>query len=299
MVNLKFDGWIEDLFVAKTGEHVEKGQPLLSIYSPQLVTTQEEYLLAYQNYKKLSESTITEIGHSATDLLNASRRRLQYWDISDSQIRELESTGEVKKNLTIYAPVSGVVRHKNAVEGAGVTSGSDLFSIANLDTIWVLAHIFEYELPWIEVGQPATVELPYIPGKKFRGEVDYVYPYLDEKTRDIKIRIVFSNPLMELKPQMYASVTISAQAEKKQLVVPSEAVIRTGERNIVFLAGGDGKFKPREVILGPEGQDGLVAVMFGLSEADIIVTSGQFLLDSESRLQEAIQKMLEPDAVNK
>jgi len=266
---------------------------LFSIYSPQLVTTQEEYLLAYQNYQKLSESAISEIGKGAKSLLDASRRRLQYWDISNDQIQKLEDSGQVRKSLTIYASSSGMVEHKNAIEGARVLTGQNLFSIANLDKIWVLAHIFEYELPWIKIGQTVEMELPYIPGKQFTGKVDYIYPYLDAKTRDVKIRLIFDNPSYELKPQMYANVTISAQSKEQQIVVPSEAVIRTGERNTVFLVVATGKFRPRNIILGPEGQDGLIAVVAGLSEGDVIVTSAQFLLDSESRLREVIQKMLE------
>lgn len=295
-VNLKFDGWIETLHVSRTGEVVQKGQPLLSIYSPALVATQEEYLLAYRNKQKLAHTAFAQISRGATDLLQATRKRLEYWDITDGQIEKLERTGEVKKYLTIYSPANGVVQHKNAVEGAHVKAGIDLFRVADLSKVWVLAHIFEYELPWVEVGQKVDMQLPYVPGKRFQGEVEYIYPYLDQKTRDVKIRIVFHNPDLELKPQMYANITIEASSEQEELVVPSEAVVRSGTRNLIFLALGGGKFRPQEVILGPEGEDGMIKVAAGLQEGQTIVTSAQFLLDSESRLQTAIQKLVDSRA---
>jgi Cu(I)/Ag(I) efflux system membrane fusion protein/cobalt-zinc-cadmium efflux system membrane fusion protein len=269
------------------------GEPLFSIYSPQLVTTQEEYLLAYQNYQRLSESSIADIRNSAGNLLDASYRRLRYWDITDAQIKDLERSGQVQKNLLFCSPVTGIIQRKNAVEGARFVTGETLLVIANLDKVWVLAYIYEYELPWVKKGQSVDIELPYIPGKKFSGKIDFIYPYLDSKTRNVKLRVVFDNPSFELKPDMFADIKIATQSRKLQLVVPSEAVIRTGKRNTVFLVEGGGKFRPRNIVLGPEGDGGLVAVEEGLSEGDSIVTSAQFLIDSESRLREALQKMLE------
>jgi Cu(I)/Ag(I) efflux system membrane fusion protein/cobalt-zinc-cadmium efflux system membrane fusion protein len=293
VINTKFSGWIEKLYVDRTGDIVKKGQPLFEIYSPELVTTQEEYLLAYRNQQKLSSSEFPEIGEGAQNLLQATKQRLRFWDITDSQISKLEKTGEVKKNLTIYSPADGVVVHKNAVEGSRVMSGMDLFRIADLSTVWVYAHIFEYELPWLKIGQSTEMELPYIPGKRFIGKVDYIYPYLDQKSRDVKIRLVFHNPDRELKPQMYANVTIESSTGKHELVIPSEAIIRSGKRNLVFIDLGDGKFRPQNVVIGEEGDGAMVRVIAGLQEGDQIVTSAQFLLDSESRLREAIQKMLQ------
>jgi len=292
-VNLKFHGWVEKLFVSRTGEWVKKGQPLLEVYSPELVATQEEYLLAFKNRRELETSTFNEISASAERLLEAARKRLKYWDISDAEVEALERTGEVRKTLTIYAPAAGIVVEKNVVEGKYAMEGKNLYRIADLSTVWVYAHIFEYELPWIHVGQEVKMELPYVPGKTFTGRVDYIYPYLDAKTRDVKIRIIVKNPTLELKPQMYANVMIESRAGDNELCIPSEAIIRSGKRNLVFLDLGNGKFRPQQVIIGPEGENGLVKVLAGLEEGQRIVTSAQFLLDSESRLREAIQKMLE------
>ena len=292
VVNTKFSGWIEKLYVQRTGDLVSKGQPLFTIYAPDLVVTQQEYLLALENQRKMQNTSISEIKQSAQSLLAASRQRLKYWDISDKQIEQLESTGEVSKAITIYSPANGVVIHKNAIEGSHVESGMDLYRIADLSTIWVFAHVFEYELSWVKVGQLAKMELPYLPGKKFAGRIDYIYPYLDKKTRDVKIRLAFENPDLKLKPQMYANIHIASQIDDDALIIPSEAIIRTGIRNLVFIALGEGKFAPQEIRIGAEGGNGMIQVIAGLSEGEIIVTSAQFLLDSESRLQETIQKML-------
>lgn len=291
-VNLKFHGWIEKLNLNRTGDIVKIGQPLLEIYSPELVATQEEYLLAVKNQKKLSLSSFSEVTEGATNLVDASRQRLKFWDISDSEIQRIEKTGEVSKTLTIFSPVKGVVIHKNAVQGTYVKAGTDLFRIADLSKVWVLAHIFEYELPWIKLGQEVVMELPYVPGKRFKGKVDYIYPYLNENTRDVRLRLVFDNPNLELKPQMYANITIESLGGENELVIPSEAIIRSGKRNVVFVDLGNGKFRPQNIIIGAEGDNGLVKVVAGLQEGERIVTSAQFLLDSESRLREVIQKML-------
>ncbi|MCH8874025.1 efflux RND transporter periplasmic adaptor subunit [candidate division KSB1 bacterium] len=292
-INIKFSGWIEKLFVERTGDFVRKGQPLFEIYSPELVATQEEYLLAYKNQQRLTGSEFKEVSFGAKSLLEATRQRLKFWDIRDKEIEQLERTGKVRRTLTIYSPVKGIIIHKNAIEGSYTKAGMDLFRMADLSTVWVYAHIFEYELPWIKVGQKVQMDLPYMPGRQFEGRVDYIYPYLDSKTRDVKIRVVFDNPAMELKPQMYANITIDSKAGDNVLVIPSEAIIRSGKRNLVFIDLGNGKFRPQDVIIGPEGEDGLIKIIAGLETGQQIVTSAQFLLDSESRLREAIQKMLE------
>ena len=297
-INIKFPGWIEKLFVERTGDFVRKGQPLFEIYSPELVATQEEYLLAYKNQQRLTGSEFKEVSFGAKSLLEATRQRLKFWDIRDKEIEQLERTGKVRRTLTIYSPVKGIIIHKNAIEGSYTKAGMDLFRMADLSTVWVYAHIFEYELPWIRVGQKVQMDLPYMPGRQFEGRVDYIYPYLDSKTRDIKIRVVFDNPAMELKPQMYANITINSKAGDNVLVIPSEAIIRSGKRNLVFIDLGNGKFRPQDVIIGPEGEDGLIKIIAGLEKGQQIVTSAQFLLDSESRLREAIQKMLEAKKVN-
>jgi Cu(I)/Ag(I) efflux system membrane fusion protein/cobalt-zinc-cadmium efflux system membrane fusion protein len=292
-INIKFSGWIEKLFVDRTGDWIKKGQPLFEIYSPELVATQEEYLLAYKNRLKLQNSEYGEVSSGAESLLKATQKRLKYWDISDEEVQNLERTGEIRKTLTIYSPANGIVVHKNAINGTFIKAGQNLFRIADISTVWVYAHIFEYEIAWIKVGQKALMELPYIPGRQFEGEVDYIYPYLDQKTRDVKIRLVFKNQATELKPEMYASITIESSFDNAELVIPSEAIIRTGKRNVVFIDLGNGKFRPQDIIVGPEGDNAMIQVIAGLDEGQKIVTSAQFLLDSESRLREAIQKMLE------
>ncbi|MFQ5630767.1 MAG: efflux RND transporter periplasmic adaptor subunit, partial [bacterium] len=208
-VNIKFSGWIEKLYVDETGQAVRKGQPMLEIYSPELVATQEEYLLAFKNAQKLKASSLTDVQKSGDDLLRAARQRLLFWDIDEKQIRELEQSGKVRKTLTLYAPQKGIVISKHAEEGMQVMAGTDLYRVADLSRVWVYAHLFEYEIPWVKMGDVAEMELPYVPGKIFKGKVQYIYPYLDKKTRDVKVRIEVPNPNIELKPEMYVNVTFT------------------------------------------------------------------------------------------
>jgi len=285
-VSPKISGWVEKLHVDFTGQYVKKGAPLFDIYSPELVTAQEEYLVAYRNLSKMP-------GDTGRELLESARRRLKYWDVPEDQIRAIEKSGTTRKNITIRSPFSGVVTHKNAVEGMFVKGGATIYKIADLSRVWVEAHIYEYELPWVSKGLEAIMTLPYEPGKQYRGKVTYVYPYLQRKTRDVVIRLEFANPGDELKPDMYADVWIKSKVEGEGLLIPSEAVIRSGQRNVVFVTRGDGKFTPREVTLGLTVEEGKVQVLTGLAVGEKVVTSGQFLLDSESKLKEAVQKMLE------
>ncbi len=285
-VSPKFSGWIEQLYVDFTGQFVKRGDPLFAIYSPELVTAQEEYLVAYRNLSRVS-------GSGGRDLLASARRRLKYFDVPEDQIRAIEKSGQVRKTLTLRSPSSGVVTHKNAVEGVSVKAGTTVYQLADLSRVWVEAHIYEYELPWVELGQDARMTLPYLPGRVFQGVVTYVYPYLQRKTRDVVIRLEFDNPDLVLKPDMYADVRIESRQSGEGLLVPSEAVIRSGERNLIFVARGDGKFTPREVTLGLKAEGGKMEVLSGLAPGEVVVTSGQFLLDSESKLKEAVQKMLE------
>lgn len=294
IINPKVSGWIEELHVDYTGKIVQKGQALFSIYSPELVTTQREYLLALKTRDKVESSSFKTIREGGSSLLEATRKRLEYWDIPTSEIKRLEQTGEVKKAVTLHSPAAGVVLHKNAVEGEFIKAGTPAFKIADLSTVWVQTSVYDYEVPWIEEGQPAQMELSYQPGKTYRGTVAYVYPSLDQKTRTVQVRLEFPNPTLELKPGMYANVKIEARPKQNVIVIPNEAIIRTGERNIVFVAKGDGAFAPREVTLGREGgeRNNEIEILSGLQEGEEVVTSAQFLFDSESRLQEAIQKML-------
>ncbi len=292
IVNTKISGWIERLFVNYVGEMVDRGEPLLEIYSPELVTTQEEYLLALQTQKRLAQSGFESVREGAASLLESSRTRLLYWDIPISEIERLEKTGEVKKTVQLESPATGMVVHKNAIEGMHIKEGTDLYQIADLSTIWVHASVYDYELPWIRDGQTAQMELSYLPGKTFEGKVAYVYPYLREKARDVHVRLEFPNPGLELKIGMYANIDIQAPVIRDAVIIPTEAIIRSGARNVVFVVQGEGRFEPRQVMLGEEGDNGMIRVVSGLLGNEEVVTSAQFLLDSESRLQEVILKLL-------
>ena len=299
VVSSKVSGWIEKLYVGYTGKLVRENQPLLEIYSPELVTTQQEYLLALKNRELVSNSKYASIRDGAESLLNSTRQRLLYWDIPEAEINKLEKRGTVKKTLILESPASGVVIHKNAVEGLHVKAGTSLYKIADISTIWVYVSIYDNEAPWIKVGQKAVMELSYLPGKKLEGRVSYIYPYLSDKARNLKLRLEFANPGLELKPGMYANVNIETSPILDAIVVPTEAVIRSGRRNIVFISLGKGRFEPREVILGEESASRQVRIISGLLGHEKVVISAQFLMDSESRLQEAIQKMLAEKANSK
>jgi Cu(I)/Ag(I) efflux system membrane fusion protein/cobalt-zinc-cadmium efflux system membrane fusion protein len=292
-VNTKFNGWIEKLYVDFVGDEVKKGQPLFDIYSPDLVTAQEEYLLALENYRKLSNSAYDRVRESAERLLRASRTRLRYWDLTDKQIEKIDNSGSTRKTLTVYSPASGVVTQKNAFEGHYVKAGEHQYTIADLSTVWVDVDIYEYELPWVRKGMEAEMALAYLPGNRLNGKVLFIYPYLNAKTRTAKIRLQFSNPDYQLKPGMYADIYLKASLGDDALVVPKEAVIFSGVRRLVYIALGDGRFRPREIELGVEVNQNEYQVLSGLEEGEQIVLSAQFMMDSESRLREAIQKMLE------
>ncbi|MDZ7696409.1 MAG: efflux RND transporter periplasmic adaptor subunit [Deltaproteobacteria bacterium] len=231
---------------------------------------------------------------TSDNLLKAALRRLTYFDVAETEIREIETAGKVKKALKIRSPFTGHVIKKQVDTGDFIPKGTEIFQISDLSYVWVEAHIYEYELPWIRKGQAAQMTLSYLPGKTFMGKVTFVYPYLQPKTRDVVIRLEFENPDFVLKPDMYADVVIKSVADEKGLIIPSEAVIRSGTRNIVFVVRGEGTFSPRDVVLGPSLDGSNVQVLAGLFEGETVVTSGQFLLDSESKLKEAVQKMLEP-----
>ena len=292
-VNTKISGWIEKLFVDYTGKSVKRNQPLLEIYSPELVTTQEEYLLALKNYEAVKNSSLQSIKDGAESLLKSTRKRLEYWDIPSSEIDMLTKTGKVKKNMTMYSRASGIVVHKNVVEGGHIKEGMNLYQIADLSSVWVQASIYDNELPWIKEGQLVEMELSYLPGKKYKGKVTFIYPYLNAKARDVRVRMEFPNPKLKLKPGMYVNISIKTDPLQNILVIPTESIVRSGIRNIVFIARGKGRFEPRQISIGEEGDNGMVRVITGLLDGESIVTSAQFMLDSESRLQEAIQKMLQ------
>jgi multidrug efflux pump subunit AcrA (membrane-fusion protein) len=289
-VHTKIDGWIEKLYVDFTGQKVKKDDILLEIYSPQLVSTQEEYLLALK-YSETIEGAAVPGTESIREL---SRRRLELWDVPAHQIKELEETGGIMKTLHIHSPAGGIVTKKSVVEGMFVKPGTNLYTIADISKVWVYADIYEYEMPWLKVGQEAEVTLEAYPGRVFKGKVSFIYPFMEPRTRTNKVRLVFDNPGFELKPDMYANVTLKSIISKDAVAVPAAAVIRSGERNIVILSKGEGKFTPRGITLGPEAEE-YFQVLDGLKEGDEVVTSAQFLIDSESRLKEAITKMLDSE----
>jgi Cu(I)/Ag(I) efflux system membrane fusion protein/cobalt-zinc-cadmium efflux system membrane fusion protein len=293
-INSKIDGWIEKLHVNQTGQMVRKGQPLLEIYSPELVAAQQEYLLALDSGRRLAESPFPEIADGARRLLDASRTRLSYWDISEKQIRELEQTRQLRKTLTLYSPYGGIVTEKKTFEGMRVMTGEELLQISDISSVWVNADIYEFEVPWVKVGQLAQVELPFVPGRVFVGKVSFVYPYLEPKTRTAQLRIVLANPGFELKPDMYANVRIETEPVANVLAIPDHAVLNSGKGQTVFVALGEGRFEPRAVQTGVTNDEGYIQILSGLSEGEQVVTSAQFMLDSESKLREAIQKMLAP-----
>ncbi len=292
-ITTKISGYAEELFVNTTGEFIRKGEPLLEIYSPELVNSQKEYLLAYQNYLKFQNNPNENIRKGAESLLDASLKRLEYWDISEKQVEQLRKSGKISKTMVIYSPAEGIVVEKNIEEGQSVSSRKVLFRIADLSEVWLYAHIYEYQLPYVKLGDMVKVNLPYYPGKLFKGVVEFIYPYLNKKTRDVKVRIKLHNSDLKFKPGMYAEVIIKSELSNKRLIIPEEAVLRTGKRELVFVEVKPGVFSPREIITGVSGEGGVIEVKSGLLEGEMVVTSGQFMLDSETKAQEAIKKMIQ------
>lgn len=293
LVNTKYDGWIEKVHVNYIGEQVRKGEPLFEIYSPDLVSTQEEYLSALKYRDEMKASGFPEALKRAENLLVASRSRLLYWDITDNQIRELEEKGRTTKTLTVVSPATGIVVQKmdQALEGMYAKAGMNLYKVADLSSLWVHVNVYEYQLPWIREGQEGRVEISYYPGELFTGTVLFFYPYLDAMTRTIRVCIEIPNADGKLRPEMYATVMFSPVAARDAVLVPEMAVLHSGKRDVVVLALGEGRFESREVKLGLQGS-GKYQVLEGLDGGEEIVTSAQFLIDSESNLQEAIHKML-------
>jgi len=278
VVNLRYSGWIEKIHVNETGSYVKKGQPLFRIYSPELVLAQEEFLNALKT------------GGPQSPLAKSARARLELAGAGAWLVNAVEKNQKTFKTVTVPSAQNGYVLHKNIVKGSKVKAGQDLYRIGNLTNIWINVEIYEFDAPYIDKNDSARMELSFIEGKTFEGKVDYVYPYLDTESRTLKARLVFPNPGLKLKPGMFATIWIEAEAEPEALAIPSMAILRTGLRQIVFLTKGEGKFEPREIITGLTGDKGITQVISGLNEGDIVVTSGQFLMDSESRIQEALSK---------
>jgi Cu(I)/Ag(I) efflux system membrane fusion protein len=289
IVSPKIGGWIEALYVDFTGRFVRKGEPLLTIYSPELVSTQEEYLMALKARRDWAHSPFGDVSKGGDLLAQSSRRRLKLWDISDAQIKALEDSGEPTKTLTLFSPFSGHVIEKMVTKGQFVDAGMALFKIVDLSVVWLLADVYENELTDIRLGQPAAVRMAYYPGETFTGKAIYIYPYLDPQTRTATVRYEFANPHGKLKPEMFGDVEITVHLGDK-LAVPEGAVIDTGVRRVVIVDRGSGYFEPREVRLGAKAGD-VFEVLDGLLAGERVVTSANFLIDSESKLKEAVGGM--------
>jgi Cu(I)/Ag(I) efflux system membrane fusion protein len=288
-IHSKIEGWVDRVFVDTTGQPVRKGQPLFSIYSPDLVATQQEYLLAVKADKSLSQSEFIDVSSGSKALKASAYRRLKLWDVSDQQIKKLEETNIPMTTITFYSPVSGFVVEKNVFEKQRVTYETETYSIADLSRIWLMADIYEYEASSVQLGQEATMTLSYDSARKFEGKVTYIYPTLNNMTRTLKVRIEFSNRDFLLKPDMYANVEIQT-AQGSGLLVPEEAVLDSGNRQVVFVQKAEGEFEPREVKTGAHS-GGNVAILSGLSAGEKVVSSGNFLIDSESQLKSALESM--------
>ncbi len=282
VISPKVDGWVEALYVNYTGQPVRAGEPLLAIYSPMLVTAQEELLLAERLQGRVAEAG-ADARANAAELLTSARRRLAYWDIPESEIERIERSRKVQRTLTLRASASGVVIEKNVSEGQRIMAGDALYRIADLRTVWVEGEVFEQDLPAVRPGLTVTASFEALPGEQFHGQISYVYPTLDPETRTAKVRVELHNPELELKPGMYATLRLTGTSRPSVLSVPRSAVLSTGERNLVFVRRADGMLQPREVAVGI-ANDERIEILRGLSVGDTVVASGTFLVDAESNL---------------
>ncbi len=290
IVTTRMNGWIQKLYVNYTGQQVSKGSKLMDIYSPELVSAQQELLTALSYQNSVNESSLGSIRESGNELVKNSMRKLELLEVPESEVKRLIDTKEVKTYITLYAQKSGTVLEKNIVDGQKIMNGMQLLKIANLSELWLMADIYEYELSKISLGSKANINYNYLPGKSFTGTVSFIYPTIDPKSRTVKIRINVNNHSGELKPEMFANVEIAGKTLGMYPVISENAIIRSGMKNIVIIALGNGKFKPQEVKLGSYA-NGYYQVLKGLSEGNTIVTSAQFLIDSESNLRAAIGQL--------
>jgi hypothetical protein len=288
-VHTKFEGYLEHLYVDFTGAPVQRGDKLVEIYSPELLATQQEYLLAYRAYERLQGSEFSDVASRSRDLLEAAGQRLLLWDIRPEEIEQLQRSGAPTKTLTLYSPYSGYVVQKLAIHGMRVMPGDTLYDIADLSRVWVLADVYEYELPYVRLNQVARMTLAYMPGRTWHGRVTYIYPSVEEKTRTVKVRLELANPERTLKPDMFADVEIQADLGSA-LAVPDSAVITTGTRSLVFVVLSGGRFEPRIVETGARLPNAF-EVKSGLTDGERVVTSANFLIDSEAKMKAAISGM--------
>ena len=286
----KFAGFVDRLYVNSTGQQVQRGQAILDVYSPELVAAQQELLLASQLDRSIGKSSVPGVPAGQTDLADASRRRLRLWDISESQIDQILRTGRVRRTLTLYAPVSGIVVDKKVLQGQAVMSGQELYTIANLSDIWVDAQLREADAANVRVGSAAEIEFTGLPGRSYKGRVAYVYPTLQQEARTIQARIIVPNPNGVLRPGMYATIRLSTPG-RSALAVPGSAILQTGDQNIVFVDMRNGELMPHDVELGRVAGD-YTEIVSGLEPGMRVVTSAQFLLSSESNLGEVVKSMM-------
>jgi RND family efflux transporter MFP subunit len=291
-VQVRFSGYIQKVFADATYQYVHKGQPLFTMYSPDLVATEREYIAAKQNEQQVTQSTVPGVASSAASLVNATAERLQQWGVPQKEIARLESTGQVQQELEIDSPVSGYITERNAFPSVTVQPETRLYTIADLSTVWVQAQVFQNDLARIKIGAPATLTVNTYAGKTFTGRVDFVYPQVDMETRTAKVRVVFSNSGLQLKPGMFVNVSLKVPMGT-QLVIPAPGVLQSGTREIVFVERSDGYIEPREVQLGTRIGDDFI-VLKGLKVGEQIVTSANFLIDSESQLQAALGSFVPP-----
>jgi multidrug efflux pump subunit AcrA (membrane-fusion protein) len=282
-IHLRVSGYVEHVYVDFVGQQVKQGQPLFTLYSPDLVSTEQEYLIAKRGVEMLGEAPYQEVSQGSRSLLQSARERLRLWHISDEEIKRLDETGRVEKSITYYSPVNGFVTERKAFSHMAVTPDMELYTLTDYSTVWANADIYEYEVPYVRVGQRVNLSLSYYPGKTYSGRISYIYPTVDPQTRTAKARIEIANPNLELKPGMFADAAIKVDYGTK-LIVPQEAVLNSGRQQTVFVVHDGGTFEPRTITMGPI-VGGNVVVLSGLKAGEKIVTSGNFLIDSESRLR--------------
>ena len=291
-VQVRFTGYIQKVFADATYQYLHKGQVLFTIYSPDLVATEREYLVAQQNQQQVAESTVPGVTASAASLLDAAAERLKQWGVPQKEIARLESTGQAQQELEVDSPVSGYITERNAFPSVAVQPEMRLYTIADLSTVWVQAQVFQNDLERIKVGAPAKLAVNTYPGRTFTGRVDFIYPQVDMETRTAKVRVVFSNPGLQLKPGMFVNVSLKVPMGT-QLVIPATGVLQSGAREIAFVERTDGYIEPREVQLGSRVGDDFI-VLKGLKGGEQIVISANFLIDSESQLQAALGSFVPP-----
>ena len=293
-MNVKVEGWIRELYVDSTGQPIQKGQPLFTLYSPDLLNTQNEYLLALKTRDQLQQSTIPDARRRADDLVASARQRLALWDLPADNLRALEEERQAMEAVVFRSPASGFVIEKQALAGLHVMPGQSLYKVADLSTVWVEADVYESEIAGVQVGALATVTVDAYPGERFTGHVVYVYPYLDEKTRTNKARFELANRSGRLKPGMYANVELALRGSMG-LTVPTNAVLDSGKEQVVFVAHGDGVFEPRKVTIGRRLGE-TTQILSGVKEGEQVATGATFFLDSESQLRASLQAYEAPAA---